>query len=184
MIVYDTETAEYHYSFSRVPEWLRSAWTPSAQKFGQAEIAAAILPYFSLPNRLIRNRRVIHFVDNFRALSSIFNGYSRAPDSAWMVNLFHTANTRIRAHVWWEHVDSKANCSDMPSRMNFDLVHELGATYFELMLDEYMWMRPSTYGYTDEPSLSRASARAAPRALPAWSFGAPGNPPPSLADQP
>ena len=86
---------------------------------------------------------MVLFVDIFGALSSIFNGYSRAPASAWMVNLFHTATTRIRAHVWWKHVDSKANCSDMPSRMNFDLVHELGAAYFELMLDEHIWMRPS-----------------------------------------
>jgi len=61
-----------------------------------------------------------------------------------MVNIFHTANARIQANIWWEHVDSKANCADMPSRMDFDYVtNYLHATFVPTILDEYAWSRPS-----------------------------------------
>ena len=76
-------------------------------------------------------------------ISALCNGYSKKPDSAWMVNIFHTANTKTHTNVWWEHVDSKANPSDMPSRRDFAFViNELRATYFHPALDEYMWSRP------------------------------------------
>ena len=92
---------------------------------------------------MLYQRRVMHFVDNTPALGALLNGYSRAPDSAWMVNVFHTANTRIQARIWWEHVDSKANCSDMPSRMDFEFVERvLHAQYIPTILDQYMWERP------------------------------------------
>ncbi len=60
-----------------------------------------------------------------------------------MVNIFHTLNARIQANVWWEHVDSKANCADMPSRLDFDfMINTLKATFIYTVLDEYMWNRP------------------------------------------
>ena len=93
---------------------------------------------------MFRRRNVIHFVDNTSAINAILNGYSKAPDSAWMVNIFHTANARIQANTWWEHVDSKANCADMPSRLDFDYVtNVLHASEFALVLDEYAWSRPA-----------------------------------------
>ena len=100
--------------------------------------------FYTLPE-LFRNRKVIHFVDNTSAITALLNGYSKAPDSAWMVNIFHTANARIQANTWWEHVDSKANCADMPSRLDFDFViNTLHAIWFELIIDEYAWLaRPS-----------------------------------------
>ena len=73
----------------------------------------------------------------------MLKGYSSAPDSAWMVNVFHCANTKLQCNQWWEHVDSKANCSDMPSRLDFDYVRNtLHATYYQTIIDEYAWARP------------------------------------------
>ena len=61
-----------------------------------------------------------------------------------MVNNFHAANTKIQANIWWEHVDSKANCSDMPSRGDLEFVErELHATFYHTILDEYEWSRPA-----------------------------------------
>ena len=143
MVIYVPETERYYYSYLKVPQWMVTKWTPKMQKIGQAEILAAIVPYMSLPAHLLANRNVIHFVDNTPALHSILKGYSKAPDSAWMVNIFHTLNARIQANVWWEHVDSKANCADMPSRLDFDfMINTLKATFIYTVLDEYMWNRP------------------------------------------
>ena len=144
IVIFVPEAGRFYYSFAEVPDWMVRKWVPSMQKIGQAEILAAILPYISLPPKLLNRRNVIHFVDNTSALSALLNGYSRASDSAWMVNIFHTHNTKTHTNVWWEHVDSKANCSDMPSRRDFDFViNTLHATYFHTVLDEYAWNRPA-----------------------------------------
>ena len=111
VIIYDMECERFYYSWASIPDWLVQMWVPKMQQIGQAELAAAIFPYISLPPSMIKGRRVLHFIDNFGALCAIFKGYSKAPDSAWMINLFHAANTKIRARIWWEHVDSKANCT-------------------------------------------------------------------------
>ena len=115
VVLFVPELQRFFYAHAAVPAWMQNKWVASMQKIGQAEILAAILPYLSLPAYVFRRRNVIHFVDNTSAINAILNGYSKAPDSAWMVNIFHTANARIQANTWWEHVDSKANCADMPS---------------------------------------------------------------------
>ena len=143
-VVYVPELQRFFYSYTSVPDWMTERWTPRMQKIGQAEILAAILPYLSIPVTQLHRRNVIHFVDNTSAISALLNGYSKAPDSAWMVNNFHAANTKIQANIWWEHVDSKANCSDMPSRGDFEFVDsELHATFYHTILDEYAWSRPA-----------------------------------------
>ena len=58
--------------------------------------------------------------------------------------LNQTTTLRAQANIWWEHVDSKANCADMPSRLDFDyVINTLRAIEFELVLDEYAWNRPA-----------------------------------------
>ena len=144
IILYIPEVQRFFYAHAEVPLWMKNKWVPSMQKIGQAEILAAIIPYLSLPPSLLFRRNVIHFVDNTSAINALLNGYSKAPDSAWMVNIFHTANARIQANPWWEHVDSKANCADMPSRMDFEYVKSvLRAVEFPIVLDEYAWSRPA-----------------------------------------
>ena len=48
------------------------------------------MPFWSRPD-LFAGRRVIHFMDNTAALSALANGYSRKPDLAQLVNLYHVA---------------------------------------------------------------------------------------------
>ena len=98
-VVYVPELQRFFYSYTSVPEWMKECWTPRMQKIGQAEILAAILPYLSIPVSQLHRRNVIHFVDNTSAISALLNGYSKAPDSAWMVNNFHAANTKIQANI-------------------------------------------------------------------------------------
>ena len=137
-----------NFAHAPVPLWMAAAWTPSAQKIGQAEVAAAIVPYFSLPFNMLHERRVLHFIDNTSALHSILNGYSRVPDTAWMVNLFHCFNCSLRAQVWWEYVASKANPSDGPSRLEFSLMQQLQAMEFQLYLGQEFWLAPPEQLFT------------------------------------
>ena len=146
-VVYDSATSKFTYSSAAIPQWLIDTWETlnpgHQQKIGQAEIFAEIVVYPSLPAEMIRGRRVLHFVDNTSALYAVYNGYSRAADSSWMVNMFHCMNATIRADIWWEYVASKANIADLPSRNQFDvLVNELNAEFFELNLEQAFWMQP------------------------------------------
>ena len=146
-VVYDPISQSFMYSSATIPQWMIDRWNnllpDRTQRIFQAEILAAILPYFSLPNSLTRDRRVLHFVDNTSALYALFNGYSRMPDSSWMVNMFHCLNATLRADIWWEYVASKANIADLPSRNEFDiLINDLDAIFFPFLLDEGFWAIP------------------------------------------
>ena len=56
----------------------------------------------------------------------------------------YQCDVRCRSLRRWEHVDSKANCSDMPSRGDLEFVEsELHATFYHTILDEYAWSRPA-----------------------------------------
>ena len=92
VVVYVFDDDQFYFAHAPVPAWIVLAWTPGAQKIGRAEVAAEIIPYFLLPFDMLYERRVIHFVDNTSALHCILNGYSRVPDTSWMVNLFHCFN--------------------------------------------------------------------------------------------
>ena len=98
---------------------------PKAQQIGQCELTAGIAPYLSLPD-LFRGREVLHWIDNSSAGSALIKGYSGKPDSAHLTNIFHMFNCGLRARVWFEYVESKANVADLPSRGEFSyLLHEL-----------------------------------------------------------
>ena len=95
---------------------------------------AAVAAYTSRPEQL-RDRDVIHFIDNVGAYSGLGKGYSPDMDSARMISVFHTMNAALRSNVWFEYVPSKANISDLPSRNDFDLLNspEYKAEVFELV---------------------------------------------------
>ena len=145
MVVYVFDDDQFYFAHAPVPAWMVLAWTPGAQKIGQAEVAAEVIPYFSLPFDMLYERRVIHFVDNTSALHCILNGYSRVPDTSWMVNLFHCFNCSLRAQVWWEYVASKANPADGPSRQDFTLMQQLNAMEFQLNLNPDFWLAPAEH---------------------------------------
>jgi hypothetical protein len=93
---------------------------------GQYELLAAVCVYLSLGDRL-RNRRVVHFVDNQSAVAALTKGYARPIDSARIVHAFHAWNSGARTSVWFEYVRSKANIADLPSRNEFGLLRRMGS---------------------------------------------------------
>jgi len=78
---------------------------------------------------LLRDREVIHFIDNTGALFGLMRGYARDVDSARMVHTFHTIAAAMGSRVWLAYVASKANLADLPSRGSFQLlVQDLGSS--------------------------------------------------------
>ena len=119
---------------------------PKAQQIGQCELTGGIAPYLSLPD-LFRGREVLHWIDNSSAGSALIKGYSGKPDSAHLTNIFHMFNCGLRARVWFEYVESKANVADLPSRGEFSyLLHELLSVTVPMRVPEPAeWDAPLSY---------------------------------------
>ena len=99
----------------------------------QMELIAAIAVYYTLPS-LLADRAVIHFIDNFAALSALVHGYASKPDLARLVNLFHAQIAALRCWFYGDWVPSKANPADVPTRA--ERLHEVppSATWVEMVL--------------------------------------------------
>ena len=106
---------------------------PRDQHVGQLEVLAAVAAYTSRSEQL-RDRDVIHFIDNTGAIFGIAKGYSADLDSARLISVFHTLNAALGANVWFEYVASAANIADLPSRGELDLLlsPQYGARRFDV----------------------------------------------------
>ena len=97
-------------------------------------IPALLLPMWD--SSAITQSDIIWFVDNQGAASSLAKGSSGVQDVDRIVALSHLVWARLRARVWIEWVDSKANISDGISRDGLDDLtsRELGVipTHFPL----------------------------------------------------
>ena len=84
------------YSAGLMPQVLHDLLVPKQQQIVQREIIAAIAPYLSLPD-LLRDRDVIHWIDNISAISCLLHGFSSKPDSACLIDAFHLLNAPLRS---------------------------------------------------------------------------------------
>jgi hypothetical protein len=136
IVIYDPEdlASKWRYASAAVPQELIDKFRKRKQYVGQLEVLAAVAAFTSRPEQL-RDRDVIHFIDNMGALIGMAKGYSADVDSARLVSVFHTMNAALRANVWFEYIPSKANISDLPSRNDFALLQsaEFNATAFEIV---------------------------------------------------
>ena len=114
--VYDQLTGIEEEAHVDLPEYYYSLLQADLKTYiSQAELIAGIMPFWSRPD-LFAGRRVIHFMDNTAALSALANGYSRKPDLARLVNLYHVAVVALGCEWWGEWVPSAANLADIPTR--------------------------------------------------------------------
>lgn len=120
------QRGRYLYSSMVVPEEYMQQFQVRRQYIGQLELLAAVAAYTTFHAEL-RDRRVIHWIDNTSALAGLIRGYAGAIDSAHIVHAFHALNAGLRTDVWFEYIASKANIADLPSRMDFDLLRRLRA---------------------------------------------------------
>ena len=114
--VFDPVTHAEYYSRLRLPEAYFRYLAPGKRTYiAQGELIVAVALYYTLPD-LVRDRAVMHFIDNTVALSALVNGYASKADCAVLVNSFHEAVMELRLHLWAEWVPSAANIGDWPSR--------------------------------------------------------------------
>ena len=85
----------------------------------QAEMIAPLSALMSAP-AAFAGRKVIIFIDNTGALSSLLHGYSSKPDAARLCNLFHLFAAAIGCSIYFEWVPTKANIADLPSRATME----------------------------------------------------------------
>ena len=83
------------------------------QQIGQLELLAAAAAYYTLATWL-RERDVLHFIDNTAAVCGIAKGYSSKCDSARItcIHTYHALNVDVQAQVHFEWVASEANIAD------------------------------------------------------------------------
>ena len=96
---------------------------------GPAETIAPLVALLSRPEQF-RGRDVVLFIDNTQALYGLGKGDCQNSDCARMIHVFHVICEALEINVWFEWVASGANIADLPSRSDFRLLGELGATRF------------------------------------------------------
>tara|TARA_B100000768_G_scaffold159347_1_gene158349 strand:+ start:163 stop:660 length:498 start_codon:yes stop_codon:yes gene_type:complete len=124
-VIHDPEDPEHklRYASAGVTDEIIARFRPCEQYVGQElEVLTAVAAYASRPEQL-RDRDVIHFIDNVGAYSGLGKGYSPDMNSARLVSVFHTMNAALRSNVWFEYVPSGATISDLPSRNEFELLN-------------------------------------------------------------
>ena len=132
----------YHASAETHPR-VMARFRPKKQYIGQLEILAAVCVYYSWPELFV-DRDVIHWIDNSSAIMALIKGYSGMPDSARLVHAYYLMMYKLGTRVWFEHVVSDANVSDMPSRGDFRyLLEELHSSPITLVIPPFeVWDEP------------------------------------------
>ena len=140
MCIYDPYSKhKWQHASADCPGWIMEKFKARDQYIGQLEVIAAVAVYSSLPEQF-RERDVIHFIDNTGALVGIAKGYSKDVDSARLINVYHTIAAAILVNTWFEYVPSAANIADLPSRVDMELLTEMGSTPFDIV-----WPDPSEW---------------------------------------
>ena len=143
--------AYYAHAYGVADEAVILKFKSRKQYIGQLELYAALIAYTTFKKEL-HGRKVVHWIDNTSALASLIKGYSSVPDSAQIVHAFHSLNLGLKCKVWFEYVNTKANIADLPSRKEFELLHELGSTNKDIVF-------PTLAAFDDDAAIWLASGR-------------------------
>ena len=107
---------------------LPQAGDRARQLIGQAELLPAVVAQRTWSQRWA-GRRVLLFMDNDSARHALIRGGSTSTASAHLVGLFWREETLLRAYSWIERVPTASNVADGPSRLDYDLLRQLGASW-------------------------------------------------------
>ena len=137
----------FYHSSEVVSDEVMDKFVRKRHYIGQLEILAAVAVYSSCPD-LVRDRDVIHWIDNTSAMMALIKGFSSLPDSARLVHAHNLLVHPLRCRVWFEHVVSEANVADMPSRLDFEyLLGTLGSQPVEMVVPRFQaWHEPFSDG--------------------------------------
>ena len=83
---------------------------------GQLEALAAAAVLYTLPERMLKGRRAVMWIDNLAAKYGLQKGYSKVADSGRIINAFRLKQAALSMCIWFEWVPSEQNIADLPSR--------------------------------------------------------------------
>lgn len=122
------------YTYWIVPPEVVQTWIPKATYMNQLEILAGPLALQTWSSDL-QGRQVIHFVDNDAAASSLVKGYSPKADSCALAGSYWILAAKIGLESYIDRVESKSNLADGPSRLLFNLMASLKASFTPPVVD-------------------------------------------------
>ena len=116
------------YTYHSVSHDIISTWIPKQTYMGQLELLAAPLALATWSSRLA-GRRVLLFIDNDAAASTLVRGYSNKSDSTAITGQFWLLAAQIAVELYLDRVESKSNLADGPSRLELHYMHRLHAQF-------------------------------------------------------
>ena len=126
-VIYDAATGGPECFGFQVPWDVVRSWRAEGkeQVIGQAEILPVYVAKYTWSKR-VRNRRVLHFVDNESAKFALVKGSSPQEDSAKILDAFWEQEARLGTYSWFDRVRSESNPGDAPSRLDFEPMEAMG----------------------------------------------------------
>ena len=147
VLIFPPPTRRVEFFTYVVPQILVDQWLPKQTYMGQLEVLAAPLSLATWSSTLSRSR-VIHFVDNDAAASSLVRGYSPKVDSSLLVSNYWSLAAESAIDPYIDRVESKSNLSDGPSRLDETLMIQLRARKvapnFDFLFDFSRWDTAAT----------------------------------------
>ena len=119
LFAYDPENGKKLVAYAPTPYYFFRLFLPKAQYVGQLESLAVLAADMTIAREwrgCMRDRRVVHFVDNQSALYGMRKGYSGKPDTALLILAFWIHAALAGAMPWFEYVNTKLNIADLASR--------------------------------------------------------------------
>ena len=126
VLIIQHPTFSIQYFSASVPQSIVDSWYPRATYMGQLEALAAPVSLSTWRHQL-KNRQIIHFIDNDAVASSLVKGYSPKADSTWIINEYWSLAAAIGADIYIDRVESKSNLADGPSRFTTHELDSMGA---------------------------------------------------------
>ena len=142
IVIFDPEwrergTPRVSYASRVVEDEVMRRFCVREQYIGVLEALAAAAAYSSRPDQ-VRDREIIHFIDNQGAMFGLSKGTARDYDTSRIVHAFHTMAAALRCSVWYEFVPSGANISDLPSRGELELLESMGGVPFDVVWPRFV----------------------------------------------
>lgn len=139
-----------------IPPEVYGYWRSRTQYIGQLEALAAMAVYYSLSRGVafeggvshdVRERDVIHFVDNFGSMMGLIKGSSRDGDITRLAHVLTAIFIALAIRPWFEYVRSECNVSDLPSRFALEELRDTlpGAREFTYRLPTFWGLLHSSF---------------------------------------
>jgi len=143
-VIYDPEDQKLFHAGLVVDQATLDMFVPDKKTYiGQLEALAGACAYESVDPARIKDRNVLHWVDNTSAIAGMVKGYSKQSDTGRILNAFQVRLSSVFCSPWVAYVPSEQNIADAPSRGDFSVLEELGSEKIDLKLPAFdTWHAP------------------------------------------